>query len=250
MRREEYAIMAAAEPVHWWYRCLHELVLKQLQIYSNSKDIRIIDAGCGTGGLMKFLQDKGYDNISGFDVSDEAVSICQANKLPVFKSDLREIAKHFEPASADIIISNDTFYFLNSGEQKQLACDFNLLLKPGGMVISNIPALQAFRGIHDVQVGITNRFHKKQVSKVFEPALFAVISQRYWPFILSPFIWFTRLTQRIKLKMNPARPIQSDLIKGNRYVNTILFSLTYAENEFLPYKPFGSSLFLVMKKNH
>ena len=57
-RPEEYEKMAEAEGVHWWYRTLHQMILSTLREFAHAETEPIIDAGCGTGGLIQFLQGK------------------------------------------------------------------------------------------------------------------------------------------------------------------------------------------------
>ena len=45
-----------------------------IEKFLNSKEDKILDAGCGTGNHAKILQDKGY-NIYGFDLSPQMVEI-------------------------------------------------------------------------------------------------------------------------------------------------------------------------------
>src|SRR5881397_1294588 len=37
---------------------------------------RILDIGCGEGALLSFLEECGYRNIDGFDISPENIDIC------------------------------------------------------------------------------------------------------------------------------------------------------------------------------
>ena len=71
--KDEYDRMAEAEGKHWWYRSLHERVLRTIQKQFASRDIDILDAGCGTGGLLSYLRDNGFTNLQGFDISEFAV---------------------------------------------------------------------------------------------------------------------------------------------------------------------------------
>ena len=51
MEPAEYALMDAVEDRMWWYRALHARLLDALA------DVRgdVLDAGCGTGGLLARL---------------------------------------------------------------------------------------------------------------------------------------------------------------------------------------------------
>lgn len=51
-KEKEYIKMAKAERNHWWYRNLHYLVLDTIKNRFSRRDIAIIDAGCGTGGVI------------------------------------------------------------------------------------------------------------------------------------------------------------------------------------------------------
>lgn len=51
------------------------------------KASRILDVGCGIGQLLDALHRSGYTNITGIDVSSEAVSICRKRGLPVERID-------------------------------------------------------------------------------------------------------------------------------------------------------------------
>src|SRR5690242_12805324 len=48
MEPAEYALMDAAENHMWWYRALHRRLLEALAGMHGS----VLDAGCGTGGLL------------------------------------------------------------------------------------------------------------------------------------------------------------------------------------------------------
>ena len=51
MEREQYAIMARQEERHWWYTGMRRVALAVLDaVLDGQRDLRILDAGCGTGG--------------------------------------------------------------------------------------------------------------------------------------------------------------------------------------------------------
>jgi SAM-dependent methyltransferase len=247
-RKIEYIRMAAVEEQLWWYKSLHYLVFNYIFNSFSENSINIVDAGCGTGGMLKYLSKNGYKNIEGFDISIAAVEICKSRQLNVYLDSIINISTHYKPQSLDVIISNDTFYFINETERKTLIQDFHNLLRPNGLVILNLPALKAFRGIHDISVGVNYRFSKRDIKKMINPSHFKIIRATYWPFFLSPVIFITRFFQRIKLKINKNTKIESDIDLPSNIINNLLFKLTQIENKILYKKPFGSSLFLVLKK--
>ena len=55
MQPAEYAALAAVEDRLWYFRSLHRLVAGELGRTLGSGPAALLDAGCGTGGLMRRL---------------------------------------------------------------------------------------------------------------------------------------------------------------------------------------------------
>jgi len=246
----EYKKLRETEDKLWWFKHLHNKVLKEIKNNSLSNTISILDAGCGTGGLLEKLKSEGYENVIGFDFSEDAVDFSRERGFNVTKLDILNCADHFEESQFDIIISNDVWYQFDDNELDQLLNNLFKILKPGGIIISNNQALKAFGGIHDIAVGAKRRFKKsdfKNNTIINKNAKF--VKMIYWSFILAPLIYIIRLSQRIKLRLFKSDiKIESDVKLPSPVINSIFFKIVDFE-ENLPVKsPFGSSLFLVMKK--
>jgi SAM-dependent methyltransferase len=242
--------MAQVEQELWWYQALHSLVLNSIRKYFPDPDISIIDAGCGTGGLLLFLQARGYTDIQGFDLSKDAVRFCRQRKLSVDRDRLQNIATRYALASTNVIISNDTLYFLTEQERAAFVLHCFQLLKPDGLLLLNLPALKAFRGIHDLSVGIQHRFSKSDIPTLFMQCDFHLVQQIYWPLFLSPLIYLTRLRQRITMRFATHFDVRSDIDIPKPFLNMCLLGITHCENRWLRSKPWGSSLFVVAQKRH
>ena len=76
--------MFQVEQQLWWYRHLHERVLTEIQRqFGPDRTLNILDAGCGTGGMLSFLRQQGYTRLHGIDGSTDAVAFCHERGLPV-----------------------------------------------------------------------------------------------------------------------------------------------------------------------
>ena len=63
----EYEKMYQTEEKLWWYKILHEKVLEVIILFfQENKSIKILDAGCGTGGMLEILKKNDYINIQEF----------------------------------------------------------------------------------------------------------------------------------------------------------------------------------------
>jgi len=247
-RPEEFDRMAQVEGEHWWYRALHQLVADATALHPRRRQARVLDAGCGAGGLLQFLRALGFPHLSGFDISETALELCRQRGLPVIKGDLREAERMAAAESQEVIVSNDTLYFFTPAEQEEIVDGLRRLLAPGGLLVLNLPALKAFRGRHDLAVGIRQRFSRADIGRLLKPARFELCRACFWPFWLAPAIYGARLAQRCRLRLDPALEIKSDLWLPPRWLNAGLARLTRWENAWLPWKPLGSSLFLVARK--
>ena len=55
MQPDEYRKMAEVEDAMWYYRALHAHVGRELARELPAGGARVLDAGCGTGGLLRAL---------------------------------------------------------------------------------------------------------------------------------------------------------------------------------------------------
>ena len=249
---QEYYKMSEVEDELWWYRILHLLVFNNIK--DSDKNISILDAGCGTGGLLDFLYKKGFKNLSGFDISKEAIALSKKKfqdkeNVKLYLDDLgtqENLADLF-----DVIVSNDTFYFFSLEENKNILNKFYKHLNPDGLVLLNLPVFTQFRGIHDKTVGIKQRFHPNDLDIIINKDCFEIIDVKFWPFLLSPLIYFVRLKQRFQLRRIKEKQenmdFESDVKLPISLINNILYYITRLEM-LLPFNiPFSSSMFVVLK---
>ncbi len=245
--------MYEAETQLWWYKILHEKILKLIILNSNNKNIKILDAGCGTGGLMTFLQKNGYSNIKGFDYSDDAVLFCKKRNLDVIKGNITELGDLFME-KFDIIICNDVLYQF---ENEAIVSTFKSLfyrLSGDGFIISNNQAFDVFSGTHDMAVGAKQRFTLSKIVNLVSSAnsKFEIKYSNYWSLFLSPLILIIRLTQKLKIYFNlvDIKTLKSDVNIPNLFLNKVFYKIVKLE-EFLFKKAFfGSSLIVQIGKRN
>lgn len=251
---EEYRKMFETEEKLWWYRILHEKVLKTIQqIYQGNKEIKILDAGCGTGGMMQFLIQNGYNNIEGFDYSEDAVAFCLERKLNVKQIDITQLLSEYSENTYDIIINNDVLYQFENDDIKKIMTSLLTKLKIGGHLITNNQAHKIFYGTHDIAVGAKQRFTFSDFKKITSHFTnLQIIYSTYWSLFLSPIILLIRVIQQIKLKLKliDTSEISSDVELPSPTVNNLLYRIVKFEEFSLKSSFFGSSLFLVFKKNN
>ncbi|WP_031528270.1 class I SAM-dependent methyltransferase [Dyadobacter crusticola] len=249
--RLEYQRMYEVEKQLWWYQILHGRVLSQIQkqFGQENKSVEILDAACGTGGLLSFLRENGYHDLTGFDYSRHAIDFAGERKLNVSFGDLRNVHS-FQPGETfDVICCNDALYFLSDEEIVNALQNFRSRLRVNGLVLINIHAFEAFSGIHDLAVGSQRRFTISDFEKYSKAAGLKIAHNTYWPFLLSLPILAVRQWQKYQIKSKAINvdEVDSDVKYPGDLINSILRTVTKTESALLGKAPFGSSLFMAMR---
>jgi len=161
--------------------------------------------------------------------------------------DITSLTEAFPVESFDFITSHDTICFLKEGQDKTALVNLLALLKPGGLLLMNLPALTAFYGTHDVALGMQGRYSKKSIKRLVGDTA-GIKEFIYWPFFLSPPILLARTVQKIELLFRDKTKIVSDVKMPATPVNELFYAMTSFENMHMSAKPWGSSLFFVLQK--
>ena len=245
----EYQIMHQVEEQLWWYQILHNKTLRAIKTNFGSMDIRILDAGCGTGGMLRFLQKNGYSNLQGIDLSDDAVRFTRARGFDVQTLDLRQIATLDATQCFDVIICNDVLCYFNDAEIGHILTNFRSRLSPNGLILSNNNAYSCFEGVHSIVLNIPRRFVIEEFKTIFSNLRFELATYTYWSFFLSPLIWLYRKLQLLALKVGFVKieNLASDVGYPGDFTNIFLLNIVKFEEKCFDKAPFGSSVFWVVR---
>lgn len=121
------------------YRDLSELVLAKL--FDAKKNITsFLDLGCGTGGLMRKLEEKNIKS-SGFEWSNEAIKLAieRGTKGKIYEGNLDEIENLNLPDKFDVISIKLVLAFVSNRAFLLNWCTEHL--NPGGIVLINTPVI-------------------------------------------------------------------------------------------------------------
>lgn len=95
---------------------------------------KLLEIGCGSGGMLKNMQDKGWD-VTGVDFDSKSVSVAQNLGLNVYEGDISQL--NLEKNSFDAIIMNHVIEHLPDPIATLKSC--HELLRSGGRLISITP---------------------------------------------------------------------------------------------------------------
>lgn len=118
---------------------LNEHIANSLAILAKDFKVKkILEVGCGTGRLVKFLSDKGYE-VKGCDKSPKAVRFAKKiNKnINIIKASATSLP--FPDKSFDMLISISMIEHLTKGESVRFLLQAKKVLKPKGYIFLITP---------------------------------------------------------------------------------------------------------------
>lgn len=243
MQKSEYKNIFNFESKHWWYKGLHELVENYIKNLNNP-NLKILDAGCGTGKVITVLNK--YGDVTGFDYSEEAIKYCRNRELDNVKVvDLN----YWVPKNEcyDIIVCLDVLYHSSISDDIGIIRKFFDSLKTNGLIIMNLPAFNCLKRSHDIVVGGKRRYTKNELINNLTNIGFEPIISTYRLFFLFPIIIIKKIIERFK----HTTEVTTDLHFPGRLINRFLFKITQFENILILRGiniSVGSSLFIIAQK--
>jgi len=197
MEVEEYALMDSVEDRMWWYRALHAMVLRALSQHAAPAGLPLLDAGCGTGGLLCRLGAAMTDGtlpsrpLAGFDIHEAAITRARA-KLPdaeLLLASANDLP--FATGSLGVAVSIDVLCHRAVDEPRALG-EFRRALAPGGVLVLNLPAHQWLFSAHDRRVHTRERYGRFMLRDRLAAAGFAVREVLHWNSLLFPLMVMQR----------------------------------------------------------
>jgi SAM-dependent methyltransferase len=184
MRREEYTTMFRVEETHWWYRALHRLIFQALEAeLPDWRAKEIADVGCGTGAILNQLGNP--ERNVGIDLAPEAISFCRQRGLNnVQQGDIHALP--FPDASFDAVICSSVLYHQWVSDVEGAVQEMHRVLRPGGVLLINVPAFPFLHSSHDEAVMTARRFRRREIRKLLQKQNFKIQRLTYWTTFLFP----------------------------------------------------------------
>lgn len=244
MDPDEYLKLAEVEDRMWYFRSLHGHVARELAAEGLKPEAEVLDAGCGTGGLiLRARSTEPAVHWSGIDFMPLACEL--ARKRCGGGVDIREAsitALPFDGLSFDAVVSVDVICQIDHPE---LAMgEFFRVLRPGGVLVLNVPAYMWLWSYHDDTVHTKHRYTRGEIGALLQDAGFATRRLTHWNALPFPLIWAKRKVLR-------SATATSDVKEYPAAIDAIFQGMMAVEHAWLKAGgqwAWGSSVFAVARK--
>ncbi|MEI7770487.1 MAG: class I SAM-dependent methyltransferase [Chloroflexales bacterium] len=187
--------MSAVELGHWWYGGMRAIDAALLDpVLRGRSGLRILDAGCGTGGDALFLQR--YGAVVGIDYSADAARL-GAGRIPGMFARGSVASLPFTDESFDLVTSFDVLYHRAVPSEAAALAEARRVLRPGGRLLMRLPAYEFLRSRHDRQVHTRRRYTARAARQLLAEAGFYVERVSYALSLLFPIPLAQRLLERV-----------------------------------------------------
>ena len=201
------------------------------------KQLHVLEIGCGTGIFLRQMEQNTNWRIDGADINLEALENSVAERSRLFFYDVMEERAKFKQAY-DIVILMDVLEHIEKPAEFLKACFSHL--RPGGVFIINIPAVQSMYSVYDEVMGHLRRYDREKLLKELEAITSSKIITIYWGITLLPLLFLRKLF--ISKNASKDNIVKKGFQPPGRFSHAVLKSLMGIELLFFKKPPVGTSL--------
>ncbi len=244
MQLDEYRKLAEVEDRMWYFRALNRRMLHFLRRagLGSGSGRRLLDAGCGTGGLVRDLQ-AAFPGaaVVGLDFSARACELARARTgAEIVEGSVTALP--FADGSFDAVVSADVVCQVEDGARALR--EFARVVRAGGAVLVNVPAYRWLWSYHDDTCETRHRYRRGELRAQFESAGLRVDFSTYANLPALPLIAARR-------KLFPPSEATSDVRLYPAPIEAAFAGLAWLEAAWqwagVP-SPAGSSVFVAGRK--
>jgi SAM-dependent methyltransferase len=210
---------------------------------ASGERLRVLDAGCGTGGMLAPLAR--YGDVVGIDRSGVALGYAsKRDPTALVRSSVTELP--FAEGSFDLVTSFDVVYHRAVQDDQRALAEMARVLRPEGVLLVRVPAHKWLTSAHDEAVHTRQRYGRRELEHKLQAAGFDLTFSSYANAVLFPLA----VAVRIVAQLRSPDGSESDVRPIPPLANRLLTSTLKAEAAIVLRRrlPFGLSLVAVARK--
>ncbi len=245
MSPAEFQTLAKAEQQLWWFRGMQKILFRVLDPVA-PRGATVLEAGCGTGHFSRLLEQRYGWRMFPVDLAAEGLVYAKQSGIArLAQADIARLP--FRSEFFQALASLDVLVHFPAGGEGQALDEFARVLKPRGLLIIRVSALDILRSRHSEFTHERQRFTRARLVRRVEERGFRVLRCTYLNSLLMP-VALARFRIWEPLMRKP--PASGTALVPN-WLDRILYLPLAAESFWLGAGrnfPAGQSLLLVGEK--
>ena len=194
MERTVFNRLDQLEGQHWWFAARRKILKNVITQFAPKKaNLRVMEAGCGTGGNLQMLSS--FGKLDAFELDDEARVIAKS-KLPMdVKSGMLPDHVPYQDGSFDVVVAFDVIEHVEK-DVESLA-KLGKQLAPGGRLVMTVPAMPWLWSKHDETHHHFRRYTSASLNEALVKAGLKPVRISYFNTLLFPLIAGLRLVRKM-----------------------------------------------------
>ncbi len=232
-----------ADDTHFWMRwrlAVLAALLKEHGLGGGKR--RALDIGCGAGTVQRQIEGITDWTVDGTDLNRIALARNAGGRGAVMDYNIFD-------RRADLLGSYDAavlFDVLEHIDDDRAFLGASLdHLRPGGLVLVNVPALQAVYSRYDEVAGHVRRYGRAEVERLLAGAGLQLIDCRFWGMSMVPIAFIRKAMLR---NVPVAEVIRRGFHPPSRLADMVLSAAMRVETALLVHPPIGTSIMALAAK--
>ncbi|HEX2015249.1 MAG TPA: class I SAM-dependent methyltransferase [Solirubrobacteraceae bacterium] len=246
MDETAYRQFVELERTHFWFVARRRIFFSLLERELGARrDLRILDVGCGAGGMLGPLSR--YGDVQGIEVSEELVHFCRERGFPrvhVGSADDLPVPAR----SQDLVALFDTIEHIADDTRALAEC--RQALTPGGLVILSVPAYPFLYANNDRVAHHHRRYTRRALIATLSAAGLVPIKVTYFNTFLFPAILPVVMVKKLSERWRDPHDTTNLSHEMAPALNRVLTAIMSSERLVLSHVnfPFGHSLFALARR--
>ncbi|MFZ5444918.1 MAG: class I SAM-dependent methyltransferase [Myxococcota bacterium] len=244
MNPELYDAHDRLEDRHWWFEGRRRVIREVMQRHLLPRaQRRILDVGCGTGGMFPLLSE--FGEVDGAEAAPDALERAR-RKFPLRRIESCALPDQVPEGQWDVVTAFDVIEHLD--EPIASLRTMRSRLPWDGQMVITVPAFQFLWSRHDEANHHRRRYSRLQLVSELSSAGLKVTFVSYFNTVLFPAVAGVRLLE--KLLPSRVEAAGADLEETKEPINRLLTTIFGAERFAVgrTQLPFGVSLIAVAQK--
>ncbi|HET9315946.1 MAG TPA: methyltransferase domain-containing protein [Vicinamibacteria bacterium] len=228
---------------HFWFQWRIEAALRQWRDARLPLDapLRLLDVGGGRGVLRDQVEASTSWTVDLVELNQEALQQAEPGRGRHLYYDVRDKSSTLVGTYDGAILFDVIEHLEETRPVLEAVRDH---LRPGGLLILNVPALQALFSAYDVAAGHFRRYDLTTLAAELPAADWEIVDARYWGLTLVPLL----AVRKVLLRSPDAETIRRGFGPPSGFVHACLRALMRVETAAVRRPPVGSSLLLVARR--